>query len=185
MAPGSAPACQQFPANTYCDIDGLAWIFVRWTLTLQIPSPAKRVSALDLANWQVWGAYNSLANNLAGNANNLGKYGPDLGITARSAWRVQHGYGFWTDETPQATVTSVLANITNLDLDHILSWNMAVCDLDGVLDGAHFKASGTQWTGHITCACAMMKDQNGKAFPLPLTSNNAIPLDICPQAWTK
>lgn len=143
MAPGSAPACQQFPANTYCDIDGLAWIFVRWTLTLQIPSPAKRVSALDLANWQVWGAYNSLANNLAGNANNLGKYGPDLGITARSAWRVQHGYGFWTDETPQATVTSVLANITNLDLDHILSWNMAVCDLDGVLDGAHFKASGT------------------------------------------
>lgn len=146
LGQGAGSACKQFPAMTYCDPEGVAYIFMRWTFTIQIPSPAKKVSVLDQTNWQVWGAYDSLPGNPSGNANNLGKYGLDLGIIARSAWRVQQAHGFWTDETPQATITSVQANITNLDLSQIVSWNMAVCDLDGILDGAHFTSLATKGT---------------------------------------
>ena len=145
---GAGSACNQFPTMTYCDPDGVAWIFMRWVFTLRTPS---NVAALDLTKWQVWGAYESAPNNPSGNADNLAQYGMDLGIVARSAWRVQQGYGFWTDQTPQATVTSVLANITNLDLSQVVSWNLAVCDMDAILNGAHFTSRGT--AGIVSSHC--------------------------------
>ena len=141
LGQGAGSACKQFPTMTYCDSEGVAWVFMRWIFKSQISDSAR--VRLDQTNWQVWGAYDSLLNNPSGNANNLGKFVLDLGIIARSAWRVQQAYGFYTDETPQATITSVLANIANLDLSQIVSWNMAVCDLDGILNGAHFIGSGT------------------------------------------
>lgn len=197
---------------TYCDPDGVAWIFMRWVFTLRIPSPAKKVNALDLNNWQVWGAYDSAPNNPPGNTDNLAQYGMDLGIVARSAWRVQQAFGFWTDETAQATISSVAANVTNLDLSKVVSWNMAVCDLHGILNGAHFTALGTSgtvstqfhlslarislaeyfandillqgWTGYITCACTTMTDLNGKAFPEPFPANPSIPVNVCAGGWS-
>lgn len=143
---GPGSACSQFPTMTYCDPDGVAWLFIRWVFTLQIPSNAKKVQALDLNNWQVWGAYDSAPKNPSGNSNNLGQYGQDLGIVARSAWRVQQAYGFWTDQTPHATIAAVQANIANLDLGQVVSWNLAVCDLDGILNGAHFTSLGAAGT---------------------------------------
>ena len=48
-----------------------------------------------------------------------------------------------TDQTPQASISSVQADNTNLGLGKIVSWNMAVCDLNGILGGAHFTVTGT------------------------------------------
>lgn len=207
LGQGAGAACKQFPTMTYCDPDGVAWLFMRWIYVIG-PAVAngKLNTILDKTQWQVWGAYDSLTGNAAGNANNLGKYGLDLGTIARSAWRVQQAYGFWTDETPQATIASVQADITNLSLDRIVSWNMLVCDLDGILNGAHFLVKDTvssrrassatssrvsanvvvlkSWTAFIGCACGTMKDINGKGFPLPPPSSNVVPPAACTQGWS-
>lgn len=45
---------------------------------------------------------------------------------------------FGLNQTAQATVDAVLANIANLTLDKIVSWNMLIGDLDEILNGRHF-----------------------------------------------
>ena len=142
LGAGAGSACKALPDMTYCDENGVAWIFMRWNWK-QVLSSHSTASMLNSQNWQVWGAYNSPANNPSGNQNQLEKYGLSLEIIAKSSWRVQQKYGFWTNQTATATVDSVLANISNLSLDQIVSWNMAVCDLDGVLNGKHFAQSST------------------------------------------
>ena len=81
LGQGGGSACSQFPSMTYCDPNGVAWIFMRWVFTLRIPSPAKKVEALDLNNWQVWGAYESAPNNPSGNTDNLVQYGMDCELS--------------------------------------------------------------------------------------------------------
>lgn len=142
LGAGSGAACKALPSMTYCDENGVAWIFMRWNWK-QILSTHSTASMLNTANWQVWGAYDSPPNNPSGNKNQLSKYGLSLEIIAKSSWRVQQQYGFWTNQTVTATVNSVIKNISNLSLDQIVSWNMAVCDLDGVLNGKHFIQGGT------------------------------------------
>lgn len=142
LGAGPGSACKALPSMTYCDENGVAWIFMRWNWK-QVLSSHSTVSMLNTQDWQVWGAYSSAPNNPSGNENQLDKYGLSLEIIAKSAWRVQQEYGFWTSETDTATVKSVLANIANLSLDQVISWNMAVCDLDSVLNGKHFVQSGT------------------------------------------
>lgn len=139
---GAGKACAQFPEMTYCD-NGVAYFFIRWVFYRLIVRKDATASFLDNSNWQVWGAYPSPSNNPSGNANHLEKYGLDLGTIALSSLRVQQAYGFWSNQTAQATIDSVSANITDLTLDRIVSWNMLVCDLDAILDGKHFAKSGT------------------------------------------
>ena len=142
LGAGAGGACKALPSMTYCDENGVAWIFMRWNWK-QVLTGHLTQSMLNSQDWQVWGAYSSPANNPSGNTNQLDKYGLSLEVVAKSSWRVQQKYGFWTDQTPEATAQSVITNIANLSLDQIVSWNMAVCDLDGVLNGKHFVQSGT------------------------------------------
>ena len=142
LGAGPGGACKALPSMTYCDENGVAWIFMRWNWK-QVLSTHSTVSMLNTQDWQVWGAYDPPANNPPKNSNKLAKYGLSLEIIAKSSWRVQQEYGFWTNQTASATVKSVLANISHLSLDQVVSWNMAVCDLDSVLNGKHFVQSGT------------------------------------------
>ena len=142
LGAGAGGACKALPSMTYCDENGVAWIFMRWNWRQSL-SAHSTTSMLNYNDWQVWGAYDSPPNNPSGNKNQLEKYGLSLETVAKSSWRVQQQYGFWTDQTAPATVSSVIKNIANLSLDQIVSWNMAVCDLDGVLNGKHFVQSGT------------------------------------------
>ena len=141
LGAGPGGACKALPSMTYCDENGVAWIFMRWNFHSLPGIPAKENINYD--DWQVWGAYDSPPNNPSGNKNQLAKYGLDLGTVAKSSWRVQQQYGFWTNQTANATVSSVLENITNLSLDQVVSWNMAVCDTDGILNGKHFYQGGS------------------------------------------
>ncbi len=143
LGAGPGGACKALPSMTYCDENGVAWIFMRWNWKQVLTSHSTQ-SMLNSQDWQVWGAYSPPPNNPSGNSNQLEKYGLSLEVIAKSSWRVQQQYGgFWTNQTASATVSSVLANISNLSLDQIVSWNMAVCDLDGVLNGKHFVQSST------------------------------------------
>ena len=142
LGAGAGGACKALPSMTYCDENGVAWIFMRWNWKTVLTSHLTQ-SMLNTQDWQVWGAYSPPANNPSGNSNQIEKYGLSLEIIAKSSWRVQQKYGFWTNQTAEATVQSVLANIANLSLDQVVSWNMAVCDLDGVLNGKHFVQSST------------------------------------------
>ena len=142
LGAGPGSACKALPAMTYCDEKGIAWIFMRWNWKQGLEGHIT-ASMLDYTNWQVWGAYPSPANNPPGNRNQLDKYGLTLEIIAKSSWRVQQKYGFWTNQTASATVSAVLENIAHLSLDQVVSWNMAVCDLDGLLAGKHFVKSST------------------------------------------
>ena len=143
LGAGAGGACKALPSMTYCDENGVAWIFMRWNWKQGLSGTHITQSMLNTQDWQVWGAYSPPPNNPSGNQNQLSKYGLDLETIAKSSWRVQQQYGFWTNQTTTATVNSVLANISNLSLDQVVSWNMAVCDLDGVLNGKHFIQSGT------------------------------------------
>lgn len=135
---GAGQACAQYPNMTYCD-NGVAYIFIRWVMAETYDGKGSpTTSVLDTSNWQVWGAYPSVANNPSGNTNYLEDYGLDLGLIALSSMRVQQAYGFWTTQTAQATIDAVLADISNLSPDKIISWNMLVCDLDAILGGKHF-----------------------------------------------
>lgn len=137
LGQGAGAACKALPDMTYCDENGVAWIFMRWNWT---PTVVGRETYMKLNSndWQVWGAYPSPAKNPSGNSNNLAKYGLSLEVIAKSSYRVQQANGFWSKGTANETVSSVLANISNLTLDKIVSWNMAVCDLDALLNGKYF-----------------------------------------------
>lgn len=198
LGKGAGQACAQYPGMTYCD-NGEAYFFIRWVFHDSLEA-GKEVSSVDTSNWQVWGAYPSAAGNPSGNSDQLSQYGLDLGVVALSSLRVQQAYGFWSNQTAQATIDSVQADITDLTLDRIISWNMLVCDLDEILNGQHFLPTGTvrcssdwfgdwtdivyQWFEAIVCSCGNMKDVNGKAWPLPYPSTATISLAACSGQWT-
>lgn len=49
---GAGSACKQYPTMTYCDSQGVAWLFIRWEIAA-IPQDDGVMDNLDVRSWQV------------------------------------------------------------------------------------------------------------------------------------
>ena len=129
-------ACDKFPEMTYCDqATGTAYVFVRWIWSFAVEAVGAVIGAgmqaLDESGWHVTGAY-AVGE---GNADRLQEYGLSLEIIAKSAERLQRGYGFQTAQTSQQTIDAILEDPGSITIDKAVSFNLPVCDLEAILDG--------------------------------------------------
>lgn len=170
---GAGAACKAFPTMTVC-VDGVAFIFARWSWTTMSPidETSDINNYLDARSWQVWGAYAEGSAGGTPNVDQLTQYNLDLPTILTSVHKVlaiNATYPFLNQNG--ATIAQLDDHTTDLTEANLAFFSLPQCDIDSILGPSrHLNGPGDE-TGDDpivrwgACTCVQQSTWPASFYP--------------------